>query len=116
MIELSSQQELAIERRDRRFWIGRMAEEWYTADNPSAENYPVEDFLHHMGAVFRTCKRVGLESIEATSMLGFNVLRANVLGYSAQSVEAMVDFFLRYAASGNIGYAQRWIDLSLEGE
>lgn len=116
MIEFTEKQENSIQRRDCRAWTELLAQEWYGADNPLSADYPVDQFVQHMRAVYFTCHDAGIENMEYVSLLGFDVLRANAQECDPADVTAIVVFFLRHANADNVGYAQNWIDLYLETE
>lgn len=115
MIEFTPKQETAILRRDCRTWTDLVAREWYVGDNPGAAAYSPNALIQHLRAVYFASSDAGIENMEYVTLLGFNVLRANTLECDPDSVEAMVDFFLRHAKEDNVDYAQNWIDLYLEG-
>ena len=114
MIEFSENQESKALRHDCRAWTELVGQSWYTSENPLAADYPVEELIHHLRAVYFACSEAGIENMEYVTLLGFNVLRANASGCSAESVEAMVDYFLLHAQGDNVEYAQNWIDLYLD--
>lgn len=114
MIELSPLQEQKIQRSECRTWLELVARQWYASDFPDAENYPVPDLMAHLKALHTAWQGAGLENIEHLSLLAFDVLQANTLGFDPASVAEMVDFFIAHAEGDNVGYAQNWIDLQLE--
>jgi hypothetical protein len=114
MIELSQSQEQKIQRQDCRTWLELVARHWYASTLPGAESYPVSVLIEHLKRVYFSCQRAGIEDIEATSLLGFNVLRANTLRFDEESITGMIDFFIQHVALENMEYAQNWIDLQFE--
>jgi hypothetical protein len=114
MLELSSEQEEKIVRSNCRDWIKLMAQEWYSFETPENLDYPTDQFVSHLQAVYSTAIEAGLDEIDVISMLAFNVLRANRSGWDSESVDSMVVFYVAHAKGDNSGYAQNWIDIHLD--
>ncbi len=112
MLKITSAQQEKLQRQDCREWIELLADAWYASDYQGALEYPVADLIQHLRAVYLSCIAADLENIEHISLLGFNVLRANVAGYDEMSVKTLVNFFISFAQADQIEYAQNWIELN----
>jgi hypothetical protein len=112
MIEITPHQQGLLQRQDCREWTELVANDWFTSGYQGALEYPVADAIQHLRAVYFSCLHAGIENIEYISLLGFNVLRANVAGYDESSVRTLVNFFITYAQTEQIDYAQNWIELN----
>ncbi|MFB9246100.1 hypothetical protein IV454_06305 [Massilia antarctica] len=114
MIAFTADQEKRAMRRDCRAWTELMVEAWYTSDYPNATDYPAAELVSDLRTVYFVCRENDIENVKHISLLGFNVLRANMLNRSNADVSAIVDYFLMYAQGGNVHYAQAWIEIYIE--
>ena len=91
-----------------------MIEAWYTSDYPNATDYPAAALVSDLRAVYFACHYGNVLNAGSISLLGFIVLRANMLNCSEVDVRSIVDYFLAYAQGDNVNYAQTWIEIYLE--
>ncbi|NHZ83170.1 hypothetical protein F2P44_28425 [Massilia sp. CCM 8695] len=114
MIEFTADQEKKAMRRDCRAWTKLMAEAWYTSDYPHATDYPAAALVSDLREVYFVCQANKVSDVGSISILGFDILRANLLMCSKENMDAMMKYFLIHAKAANVDYAQNWIEIYLE--
>lgn len=115
MIEFGEKQEKLAVQRDCRAWTKLMVEAWYSSDYTDATDYSPTALVLDLQEVYLTCQDNGLKNTGSISLLGFLVIRAKMLNCSEADLDSIVSYFLVHAQAENVGYAQNWIDLYLEG-
>ncbi|MDQ1834941.1 hypothetical protein [Massilia scottii] len=114
MIEFTADQEKKAMRRDCRVWTKLMAETWYASDYPHATDYPAVALVADLRDVYFACYNDDVKNTDSISLLGFIVLRANMLNCSNADIQSIVDYFFGHARGENVEYAQAWIEIYLE--
>ncbi|MCE3607078.1 hypothetical protein LXA47_26265 [Massilia sp. P8910] len=114
MIEFTADQEKHAMRRDCRVWTELMVEAWYMSDHPHATDYAPVELVSDLGAVYFACRANDIKNVQHISVLGFDVLRARMLGCSKQDIAAIVQYFCRSAKGGNADLGQNWINIYIE--
>ncbi|ATQ73125.1 hypothetical protein CR152_00330 [Massilia violaceinigra] len=114
MIKFTADQEKKAMRRDCRAWTKLMAEAWYTSDHPHATDYSAAAVVSDLREVYFLCQAHKVSDVGSISILGFDVLRANLLMCSRKDIIGMMKYFLMHANAANVDYAQNWIEIYLE--